>query len=103
MAGVLIPILGIIFGCGIALSAIWSEYKGDGALIERGPYRPEKTEPAGPLGRGFFGHRLHTGRNRHSLGCQYFCLSSRQGDRNTGIWFPVYWRCIIGNLFCCPE
>jgi hypothetical protein len=53
MAGTLIPIFGIVFGCGIALLAIWTEYRRDRALIEKGLYQPEKPEPAGPSGRGF--------------------------------------------------
>jgi hypothetical protein len=53
MAGILIPIFGIIFGCGIALLAIWTEYRRDKALIEKGLYQPEKPEPAGPPGWGF--------------------------------------------------
>lgn len=53
MAGILIPIFGIVFGCGIALLAIWTEYKRDRALIEKGIYQPEKPEPAGPPGRGY--------------------------------------------------
>jgi hypothetical protein len=52
-AGILIPIFGIIFGCGIALLAIWTGYRRDRALIEKGLYRPEKPEPAGPPGWGF--------------------------------------------------
>jgi len=52
MAGTLIPIFGIIFGCGIALLAIWTEYKRDRALIEKGLYQAEKPEPAGPSGQG---------------------------------------------------
>ena len=49
----LIPIFGIIFGCGIALLAIWTEYRRDRALIEKGLYKPEKPEPVGPPGRGY--------------------------------------------------
>jgi hypothetical protein len=49
----LVPIFGIIFGCGIALLAIWTGYKRDKALIEKGLYQPEKPEPAGPPGWGF--------------------------------------------------
>ncbi len=45
---ILVPIFGIIFGCGIVLLAIWTEYKKDRALIEKGLYQPEKTEAAGP-------------------------------------------------------
>ena len=47
MAGTLIPIFGIVFGCGIALLAIWTEYRRDRALIEKGLYQPEKPELAG--------------------------------------------------------
>lgn len=50
---ILVPIFGIIFGCGIALLAIWTEYRRDRALIEKGLYQPEKPEPAGPPGRRF--------------------------------------------------
>jgi hypothetical protein len=53
MAGILVPIFGIVFGCGIALLAIWTEYKRDRALIEKGLYQPEKPVPAEPPGRGF--------------------------------------------------
>jgi hypothetical protein len=53
MAGILIPIFGIVFGCGIALLAIWTEYRRDRALIEKGLYQPEKQEPTGPPDRGF--------------------------------------------------
>jgi len=52
--GSLIPIFGIIFGCGIALLAIWTEYKRDKILIEKGLYKPEQPKPAGPPGWGFF-------------------------------------------------
>jgi len=51
--GILIPIFGIIFGCGIALLVIWTGYRRDKALIEKGLYQPEKTEPAGAPGWGF--------------------------------------------------
>jgi hypothetical protein len=53
MAGVLIPIFGIVFGCGIALLAIWTEYRRDKALIEKGLYQPERSETAAPPGWGF--------------------------------------------------
>jgi hypothetical protein len=53
MVGSLIPIFGIVFGCGIALLAIWTEYKRDKALIEKGLYQPEKEESSGPPGHGF--------------------------------------------------
>jgi len=49
----LVPIFGIIFGCGIALLAIWTGYRRDRALIEKGLYQPEKPEPAAPPGQGF--------------------------------------------------
>ncbi|MGQ9546448.1 MAG: DUF6249 domain-containing protein [Dehalococcoidia bacterium] len=42
---ILVPVLGIIFGCGIALLAIWTGYRRDRALIEKGLYQPEKPEP----------------------------------------------------------
>jgi hypothetical protein len=51
--GILVPILGIIFGCGIALLAIWTGYKRDRALIEKGLYQPEKVETGSPSGQGF--------------------------------------------------
>ena len=44
MPVILVPILGIIFGCGIALLAIWTGYRRDRALIEKGLYQPEKPE-----------------------------------------------------------
>ena len=55
MAGIviLIPVLGIVFGCGIALLAIWTDYKRDRALIDKGLYQPEQAKPAGPPGWGF--------------------------------------------------
>jgi hypothetical protein len=49
----LVPIFGIIFGCGIALLVIWTGYRRDRALIEKGLYQPEKPETAGPPGWGF--------------------------------------------------
>jgi len=49
----LVPIFGIIFGCGIALVAIWTGYRRDRVLIEKGLYQPEKSETAGPPGWGF--------------------------------------------------
>ena len=51
--GILIPIFGIVFGCGIALLIIWTGYRRDKALIEKGLYQPEKTEPAGAPSWGF--------------------------------------------------
>jgi len=50
---ILIPIFGIIFGCGIALLAIWTGYKRDMILIEKGLYQPDRKEPVGPPGWGF--------------------------------------------------
>ena len=50
---ILIPIFGIIFGCGIALLAIWTGYRRDRVLIEKGLYQPERKEPMGPPGWGF--------------------------------------------------
>jgi len=35
------------------LFAIWTEYRKDRALIEKGLYQPKKPEPAGPPGWGF--------------------------------------------------
>ncbi len=48
MPDILIPILGIAFGCGIALLAIWTQYKRARASIEKGLYQPEKPGPLGP-------------------------------------------------------
>jgi peptidoglycan/LPS O-acetylase OafA/YrhL len=53
MPDILIPIFGMAFGCGIALLAIWTQYKRDRALIEKGLYQPEKPEPLGPPDWGF--------------------------------------------------
>ena len=39
----LIPIVGIVFGLGIVLMAIWTEHKRDMALIEKGLYQISKT------------------------------------------------------------
>ena len=50
---ILVPIFGVIFGCGIALLVIWTEYKKDRALIEKGLYQPEKSKSPGPPGWGF--------------------------------------------------
>ncbi|MFW6118186.1 MAG: hypothetical protein ACOC6R_01670 [Chloroflexota bacterium] len=50
---ILVPIFGIIFGCGIALLVIWTEYRRDRALIEKGIYQPEKSKAPGPPGWGF--------------------------------------------------
>lgn len=49
---ILIPIFGIVFGCGIALLAIWTEYRRDRALIEKGLYQPKQVEPPAPPGWG---------------------------------------------------
>lgn len=50
---VLVPIFGIVFGCGIALLAIWTEYRRDRVLIEKGLYQPKQPDPSGPPGLGF--------------------------------------------------
>lgn len=44
---ILVPIFGVIFGCGIALLAIWTEYRRDRALIEKGLYQPKQPKPLG--------------------------------------------------------
>ena len=49
---ILIPIFGIVFGCGIALLAIWTEYRRDRALIEKGLYQPKQPERPDPPGWG---------------------------------------------------
>ncbi len=49
---ILIPIFGIVFGCGIALLAIWTEYRRDRALIEKGLYQPKQPDQTGPPGWG---------------------------------------------------
>ena len=38
----LVPIFGIVFGCGIALLSIWTEHRKDRALIEKGLYQPKQ-------------------------------------------------------------
>ena len=50
---ILVPIFSVVFGCGIALLAIWTEYRKDRALIDKGLYQPEKSKPAAPPGWGF--------------------------------------------------
>jgi len=44
---VLIPIVAIIFGIGLGLLSIWTEYKKDMALIEMGLYQPKAPSPPG--------------------------------------------------------
>lgn len=38
-ANIVIPVVAIVFGCGIPLSAIWTEHLRDKALIEKGLYQ----------------------------------------------------------------
>jgi heme O synthase-like polyprenyltransferase len=42
-----IPIVGIVFGIGVAAFAIWTEHKRDMALIEKGLYQTKKPGPPG--------------------------------------------------------
>lgn len=44
---VIVPVVAIIFVFGIPLLAIWTDYKKNRALIEKGLYEPEKPKPAG--------------------------------------------------------
>ena len=46
-ASVLVPVVAIIFVFSIPLLAIWTDYKKERALIEKGLYEPEKPKPAG--------------------------------------------------------
>jgi len=39
---ILVPVFGIIFGCGVVLLAIWTEHRQDKALVEKGLYRARK-------------------------------------------------------------
>jgi hypothetical protein len=48
----LVPIFGIIFGCGIALLSVWTAYRKDRALIEKGLYQPKQAKPLGSPGWG---------------------------------------------------
>jgi len=41
-ANIVIPVVAIVFGCGIPLSAIWTEHLRDKALIEKGLYQPKQ-------------------------------------------------------------
>ena len=43
----LIPIVGIVFGLGIVLMAIWTEHKRDMALIEKGLYTESRRDSHG--------------------------------------------------------
>lgn len=101
MAGTLIPIFGIVFGCGIALLAIWTEYRRDRALIEKGLHQPEKPELAGPPDRGLLVSGSILGGIGIALVVSTFWFSNRQGDRDTRIYFPIYWRCTTNSLSCC--
>ena len=53
MPGILVSIFSIVFGCGIALLAIWTEYERDRALIEKGLYQLKKPMSLNPPGWGF--------------------------------------------------
>ena len=44
---VIVPIVAIVFVFSIPLLAIWTDYRKDRALIEKGLYQPEKPKPAG--------------------------------------------------------
>ncbi len=44
---VIVPIVAIVFVFSIPLLAIWTDYKKDRALIEKGLYEPEKPGPPG--------------------------------------------------------
>jgi len=46
---IIIPLVAIVLGIAIPLSAIWTEYKRDKVLIEKGLYQPK---PPGPPGWG---------------------------------------------------
>ena len=41
-ADIVIPIVAIVFGIGIPLLSIWTEYRRDRALIEKGLYQPKQ-------------------------------------------------------------
>ncbi len=51
---VIVPVVAIIFALSIPLLAIWTDYKKDRALIEKGLYEPEKPEKSGPRWHGTF-------------------------------------------------
>ncbi len=53
-ASVIVPVVAIIFGLSIPLLAIWTDYKKERALIEKGLYEPEKPEKSGPRWHGTF-------------------------------------------------
>ncbi len=46
-----VPIVAIVLGLCIPLLAIWTQYKKDMALIEKGLYEPEKKDKTGPRGQ----------------------------------------------------
>jgi len=96
-AGVLIPVVATIFGCGIPLSAIWTEYLRDRALIEKGLYQPKQTLSLSWL--GIIACRFHSNRDRHSSYYQCFRFPHRQGDWHSLPSRPIYWGCINSSLF----
>jgi len=49
---IIIPLVAIVLGIAIPLSAIWTEYKRDKVLIEKGLYQPKQPKPLGPPGWG---------------------------------------------------
>lgn len=53
-ASVIVPVVGIIFGLSIPLLAIWTDYKKERALIEKGLHKPEKPDESGPRWHGTF-------------------------------------------------
>lgn len=44
---VIVSVVAIVFVFSIPLLAIWTDYRKDKALIEKGLYEPEKPKPAG--------------------------------------------------------
>jgi len=44
--GVIVPIVAVVFIFSIPLSAIWTEYFRDKALIEKGLYQPKQPAPS---------------------------------------------------------
>ncbi len=51
---VIVPVVAIIFALSIPLLAIWTDYKKDRALIEKGLYEPEKPGKPGARWHGTF-------------------------------------------------
>ena len=43
-AGIVIPVVAIVFALGIPLLAVWTEYKRDRTLIEKGLYQPKQPK-----------------------------------------------------------